>query len=67
MCDVWRSLGWGVRYFQGVKKDITEDVYEQGFEGQIGAYQAEKSGKCILGRGNSIRKGKEAQSLGNQE
>lgn len=41
MCDACGGSGWGVHYLQGAKKDITEEVYEQGFEGQVGVYQAE--------------------------
>lgn len=39
-----------VPYLQGVKKNITEEVYEQDLEGRI-VYQAENQGKAFSAEG----------------
>lgn len=51
----------GVQWLEGVKKDIPEETHEQVLKDEQEFTRRKKRGKSILGRGNSICKGKEAE------
>lgn len=52
----------GVHWFErGSRKDITEEMYEQVLKDEQSLPGRRNCGKSILGRGNSICKGKEGE------